>query len=65
MFQAFKQLFLMFSVLFSAGEKAAKSLDNLASIGEEMSEGYLLKGRLERQAELTKLKRQLELDAAA
>lgn len=65
MFQAFRQLFVMFTTLFSAGELCAKSLHNLAAIGDEMSEGLLLKGRLERQAELTKLKRQLELDAAA
>lgn len=53
---AFAQFFNMLAVLFSAGEKAAKSLDNLATVGEEMSAGFVDQTRLERQQKLAQLK---------
>lgn len=52
MIQMFKQLFAMFTVLFSAGEKTAKSLDNLATWAEESSGAFADQARLERAKKL-------------
>lgn len=38
---AFTQLFTMITVLFSAGEKVAKTIDNVAGVGEMKSNTYL------------------------
>jgi hypothetical protein len=62
MFQMFKQFFMAFTVLFSAFEKTAKSLDNLASVGEEMSEGFLMEERIKRQGRLAQLRSELAMD---
>ncbi len=37
---AFTQLFTMITVLFSAGEKVAKTIDNVAAVGELKSDTY-------------------------
>lgn len=56
MIQMFKQFFAMFSTLFTAGEKFASTIDNFATIGEEMSGSYLDKTRAERAAQLKLIK---------
>jgi hypothetical protein len=58
MFSMFKQMFMMFSTFFSAGERLARSLDNLATIGEEMSQSYLNESRVRNAIALTKLQQQ-------
>ena len=58
MFKMFNQLFSALFVLFSAAEKAAKSLDNLASIGEEMSGAYADEQRIARAAKLAALNKE-------
>ena len=60
MFTMFRQMFTAFTVLFSAAEKIAKSVDNLASVGEEMSQGYLSEFRIEQQAKLNEMQKQLK-----
>lgn len=52
MITMFKQFFAMFTVLFSAGEKTAKSLDNLATWAEESSGAFADQARIERQKKL-------------
>lgn len=56
MFAMLRQFFQAFMVLFAATEKVAKSFDNLATIGQEMSEGYLNEYRLEQEIKLKRLK---------
>ena len=70
MIQMFKQFFSMLTVLFSAGEKTAKSLDNLATWAEESSGAFADQARLERQkklsiitADVTQTKKQLKATA--
>lgn len=58
MFAMFNQFFAMFVALFSAGEKSAKALDNLATVGEKKSEVFLA----EAEAELIQRRMQLEHD---
>jgi hypothetical protein len=50
------QLWLMLSTFFTAGERIAKTVDNLAKVGEEMSESYLEETRVERAAKIAKLR---------
>jgi len=64
MFKMFNQLFNALTTLFSAAEKAAKSLDNLASIGEEMSGAYADEQRVLRQAKLAQLAKDNKLKVA-
>ena len=52
MIQMFKQFFTMLTVLFSAGEKTAKSLDNLATWAEESSGAFADQARIERKKKL-------------
>lgn len=44
----FAQLFSMFTVLFSAGEKLAATVDNLATVAEETSGQYKDQSRINR-----------------
>lgn len=46
---AIRQLFAMFTTLFSAGEKVAKTFDNLAGWGEAASESIATVASIERQ----------------
>lgn len=52
MSQALRQLFIMLATFFSAGEKIAKTLDNLATVAEETSGSYVDEARADRQAKL-------------
>jgi hypothetical protein len=56
MFQAFKQFFTFFTVMFSAAEKGAIALDALADIGKEMAEGFRDEERIKRMARLSQLR---------
>jgi hypothetical protein len=58
---AFRQLLAMFTVLFTAGEKLGKTLDNLATVAEETSAGYVDNTRAQRAHDAIAFKRQLKL----
>lgn len=60
MFKAFAQFFATLFTLFSAAERGASALNHLASIGDEMAEGFALEERLKRQARVKKLQQELE-----
>lgn len=62
MFIAAAQFFTMFTTLFSAGDKACKALDNLASWAEETSDQFNQTARIERSNELHKLRHQAALE---
>lgn len=59
MFKAISQLFAMFFRLFSAGEKLAASVENLASIAEDESVGLRERLAVEREARIKALSRTL------
>jgi hypothetical protein len=59
MFSMFAKLFKMFETLFSAGEKCAASLDNLATVGLEMSQGYVDKTRAENKIQKIQLNQEI------
>ena len=69
MFTAFKQFFIVITTLFSAAEKVAKSLDNLATVGDVMSTDFVEVARIEAAIKLSakkaELRAQLERDATA
>lgn len=52
MFAAIKQFFSMITVLFSAGERTAKALDNMAAWAEESSGQFNDTARSERAIKL-------------
>lgn len=52
MFQMFRQFFSMITVLFTAGEKLAKSADNLATWAEESTGAFSDQARIERAKKL-------------
>jgi len=60
MFQAFGQFFAMFFALFSAGEKLGKSLDNLATIAVDESEGLRNLADLSREERYNRAVKRLE-----
>jgi len=60
MFSAFGQFFRMFFALFSAGEKLGISLDNLASIAVDESEGLKDIAAVSRDARLKRAKQNLD-----
>lgn len=60
MFSMFRQFFMAFTTLFSALEKVANSLNCLATVGEDMANGYLEETRLERAARIQELTKQLK-----
>jgi len=55
MFTAIAQFFSAICVLFSAAERGAKSLDNLAAYGELQSEVFLKKSQLESASDIRRL----------
>ncbi len=55
MFSMFQQIFTTIALFFAAGEKLAITLNNLGSIGVEMSASYAEEQRVLRQANLAKL----------
>ncbi len=59
MFTAFKQLFIVITTMFTAAEKVAKSLDNLASVGDVMSTDYLEVAKIEAAIKLSEKKAEL------
>lgn len=61
MFRMFAQMFTMFAVLFNAGERGARALDNVATVAEEASEGYRDIERLKRQKKLSDMRKDLQL----
>lgn len=52
MLTAIKQFFAMFTVLFAAGEKLAKTADNFATWAEESSGAFSDQARIERKQKL-------------
>lgn len=52
MFAMFRMFFASMTMVFSAVNKGATALDNLATIGEEMSKEYVDIARIERAAKL-------------
>lgn len=52
MIQMFKQFFTMITVLFTAGEKLAKTADNFATWAEEGSGAFADQARVERNKKL-------------
>ena len=63
MFSMFNQIFMTISLFFSAGEKLAITLNNLGTIGVEMSGSYADEQRVLRAAKLAEFnaKHQLAL----
>jgi hypothetical protein len=51
----FNQIFSTIALFFAAAEKLARALNNLGTIGEEMSASYADEQRVLRQAKLTAL----------
>lgn len=58
MFAMFRQFFAMFSSLFSAGQRAAKSLDILAGALEDTAQVYADEQRIQRQTRLLEMERE-------
>ena len=52
--QALHQFWMFFTTLFSAAEKGAKTIENLATVSEEMTATYLDQTRADRQLALIK-----------
>lgn len=63
MMQAIRQLFSALTVLFSATEKFAKSLDDLATWTEEGTASFVNESRVERKKQLADLERKLNAPA--
>lgn len=57
--QALAQLFSFFTTLFTALERSAKIIDNLATVGEEMSGAYVDQSRYDRNKQLILLDKEL------
>ena len=56
MFKAIGQMFQALFILFSAAEKGAQSLDNLAGYAEEASRSFTEEARIEREKKLAAMK---------
>jgi hypothetical protein len=63
MFKMFAQLWASMTVLFTALERVANSVNHLAAAGEILAEGVEARTRIENQAELIALRSQLKLPA--
>jgi hypothetical protein len=63
MFRMFTQLFNTFTVLFSAMEKFAKSLDHIGTSTEELALSYADEQRIKRQARLNQLMTETKVTA--
>ena len=59
MFQAMRQFFVVITTMFSAGEKVAICLNNLASVGEVMSADFVEIAKLEAAMKLSDKKAEL------
>jgi hypothetical protein len=59
MIQMFKQMFIAFTTLFSATEKAAMALDHMATWTEEGARNFVEKARLDHAAEMAELQHKL------
>lgn len=64
MFAMFRQFFTALTVIFSAFEKNAKALENLSTIGEEMSASYLDSTRADRTKQQLRLNREIAAEQA-
>lgn len=58
--KALGQLFAFFVTLFTALERGAKIVDNIATVGEEMSASYVDQSRHDRAKQAQLLKRELD-----
>jgi hypothetical protein len=65
LFVAASQFFTMFTTLFSAGDKACKALEHLATWSEETANQFNETARIERGNELHKLRHQAALEQHA
>lgn len=61
---AITQFFTMLSVLFSAGEKLAGSIDNLATVANESSGDYADEARIQREIRKAQRERDRDLHKA-
>ena len=59
MFQAMRQFFVVITTLFSASEKVAIALNNLATVGEVMSADFVEIAKLEAAMKLSDKKAEL------
>ena len=53
--KALKQLWLAFTIMFTAFETIAETLNTLATVGKEMSGAYLDETRIERESNKQRL----------
>jgi len=60
--KALAQLFAMFTTLFMALESMAKTILNIATVGEEMSASYVDQSRIDRAKQQLTLNRELEAE---
>ena len=60
---AFSSFFAMLFTLFSAGEKAAKAIENLASVAEAASGEYADDATIQREMRLAERKKAREVQA--
>lgn len=58
MIRMLNQFFVMLTTLFSAGERAAKAIDNLALYGEEASQTFVDTERAKRAKAITDINQQ-------
>lgn len=65
LFTSISQFFTMFTTLFSAGDKACKALEHLATWSEETANQFNETARIERGNELHKLRHQAKLEQHA
>lgn len=65
MFSMFRQIFATIALFFAAAEKVAASLNNLGTIGEEMSAAYADEQRSIRKRKLAQLEAEGELESRA
>jgi len=63
MFKAISAFFSMFYIIFGAGEKFAKSVDNLAGIAEKESAALAAQMEVEREARIKQLRADLKVVA--
>ena len=57
--KALGQLFAFFTTLFAALERSAKIIDNIATVGEEMSLAYVDQSRHDRAKQAQSLNKEL------
>lgn len=57
--KALAQLFTFFTTLFTALERGAKIIDNIATVGEEMSAAYVDQSRHDRAKQAAQLEASL------